>query len=521
MSAKSMNVAWWVERWATLYPNKPALIFEDKRLTYSGLHRSACRTAGWLDDHGVGKGDRVVVFLDNCLEFMEVYIACARTGAIFVPINFRLAPPELEYILRNSRPSLLVFSAPFVETVRAVGLDRFRPPLLAAQVGTGEGLEGALDYAEETKSYDGESPYVTGALGVSDPEEPQVIMYTSGTTGHPKGAVLTYRKTFFNCLNADIFFNLSHDDVMLVVLPLFHSGGLFVQTSPVLYKGASVVLLRRFDPERTLQAVEQHRVTKFLGVPTMFRELTRLDPAAHPDLSSLEVSTIGGERVTPELIEKCNSSGFKVRQLFGQTETSILLWASEEESLIRHGTAGRPVFHAEVEVVDASGVPVPRGQVGEIAVRGSILMKEYWRDPEETQRTIRGDWLYTGDLAKQDEEGYFYLVDRARDMYVSGGENVYPAEIERVLRTHEAIEDVAVVGVPDEKWGEVGHCFVIPNPGKELTEQDVLDHCRQRLAGYKVPKRVIFRRDFPRTPLGKCRKFLLRKELLEGEGTLR
>jgi fatty-acyl-CoA synthase len=517
MSDRSMNVAWWGERWAALRPDKPALIFENERLTYGALHRRACRTARWFDDHGVGKGDRVAVFLGNCLEFMEIYLACARTGAVFVPINFRLAAPELDFILKNSRPTMLLYGAAFVETVRAVGLDRFRPSMLVARVGNGDRLEGVLDYGEETGSNDGESAYTAGALGVLEPQDPHVIMYTSGTTGRPKGAVLTHRKTFFNCLNADIFFNLSHEDVMLVVLPLFHSGGLFVQTSPTLYKGATVVLTKRFDPESTLKAIEKYRVTKFLGVPTLFRRLTKLDPAVRADISSLKVCTIGGERVTPELIEKCNESGFRVRQIMGQTETSIILWASEEESLLRRGAAGRPVFHAEVEVVDESGVPVPAGRVGEIAVRGSILMKEYWRAPEETHRTVRGGRLFTGDLAKRDEEGYFYLVDRAKDMYVSGGENVYPAEIERVLRTLDAVEDVAVVGVPDEKWGEVGHCFVIPADDGELTEEDVLNYCRERLAGYKVPKRVSFRRDFPRTPLGKCRKFLLKKEPPESD----
>jgi fatty-acyl-CoA synthase len=346
-------------------------------------------------------------------------------------------------------------------------------------------------------------------MGPTDPENPQVIMYTSWTTGPAKGAVLSYRKTFFNCLNADIFFDLSFDDVMLVVLPLFHSGGLFIQASPILYKGGTLVIHPRFDPDTTFRDIELYKITKFLGVPTVYRMLIEAVTDKRHDLSSLKVSAIGGEKVMPGLMTQCRRAGFPVRQIMGQTETSILFWAPAEACDQKPGAVGRPVFHAEVGLMDPDGRPVPAGEIGEIAVRGAVMMSGYWRDPAKTRETIRNGWLYTGDIARMDADGYFYLVDRAKDMYISGGENVYPAEVESVLKEHPAVEEAAVVGVPDDKWGEVGKAFVIRRNGATISADQIIDYCRGRLAPFKWPKEIVFCRDFPRTPLGKVKKQLL------------
>jgi fatty-acyl-CoA synthase len=518
---KSMNVAWWVERWSQLHPAKPALIFEGRSISYAELHGRANAAACWLQSLGLEKGDRVAAFLDNRPEFLELYLACARLGAIFVPLNFRLAPPELDFLLADCRPRLLVFSQGLVKAVAALDLDHRRPPLATAQVGpdpapaTGA-PEGCLDYHPETAAYAGQRPFLTASLGPADTEEPQVIMYTSGTTGASKGAVLTHRKTFFNCLNADIFFDLTLDDRMLICLPLYHSGGLFIQASPCLYKGATIVLHSRFDPARTYRDIAALRVTKLLGVPTVYRALLRVPQEERADVSSLRICAIGGEKVTPELLAECAANGFRARQVMGQTETSILLWCSEEESLARPGAVGRPVFHAEIKLIDAQGRRVTNGQVGEIAVRGSIVMKEYWRDPAATEQAFQSGWLRTGDLARQDAQGYFYLVDRAKDMYISGGENVYPAEVEAVLGQHPGVEEAAVVGAPDPDWGEAGVAFIVARDGQALLEAELLAFCRSRLAGYKIPRRVVLARELPRTSLGKVRKHLLRAEWLAG-----
>ena len=353
-------------------------------------------------------------------------------------------------------------------------------------------------------------------MAPANPEEPHVIMYTSGTTGKPKGAVLSHRKTFFNCLNADIFFKLNFDDIMLIVLPLFHSGGLFIQASPVIYKGTTMVIHPQFNPLRTYEDIRKYQVTKFLGVPTVYKSLVRAAPDKRAAITSLKVAAIGGEKLTPKLMEQFKEAGFALRQIMGQTETSILLWAHEDDTVRKHGSVGRPVFHADVRVVDRQGRLC---RPGEIIVRGSIMMTEYWQDPVKTEETIREGWLHTGDLARLDEYGYFYLVDRKKDMYISGGENVYPAEVERILRSHPGIKDIAVVSFPDDVWGEVGCAFVIPRPGKNPTADDVIGFCEGRLARFKWPKKVIFTADFPRTALGKVRKTVLKQDYLETNNT--
>jgi fatty-acyl-CoA synthase len=467
-----MNIAWWVQRWGDLHPNKTAIIFEEEQITYSELNRRANRTSCWLQSLGIEKGDRVAVTLNNCPEFIELFLACARLGAIFVPLNFRSAPPELDYFLKNCRPRLFVFGHEFVDSVKMLDVENTKPQALLSSVGKAPTDPTVLDYISESKAFDGRKPFLTRSLGPTDPEEPQVIMYTSGTTGRPKGAVLSHRKTFFNCLNADIFFKMHFDDVMLVILPLFHSGGLFIQASPVIYKGATIVMHPKFDPVKVYQDIERYRVTKFLGVPTVYRALVKVDPQERGDISSLKVCAGGGEKTTPELFEKCREAGLAFRQVMGQTETSILLWASEEDSFRKPGTVGRPVFHAEVNIVDKNGRSVKPGDIGEIVVRGSIMMKE----------------------------------DRARDMYITGGENVYPAEVERILREHPEIEDIAVVGVSDERWGEVGQAFVIPKKDTNFSADGLIEFCKERMAKFKCPKKVICCEEFPRTSLGKVRK---------------
>jgi fatty-acyl-CoA synthase len=507
---KSMNIAWWVQRWSELHPDKTAVIFEGECISYASLHQRANKTSCWLQAVGIEKGDRVAVMLNNGIEFIEIFLACSRLGAIFVPLNFRVSARELDYYIRNSRPRLFIYAQTYGDIVGSIDLKNILPPLVLAVVGEFSRHYSSLNYRNETAAFDGRQPFITKTLGPSDPEEPQVIMYTSGTTGKPKGAVLSHRKTFFNCLNADIFFQLHFKDVILVFLPLYHSGGLFIQASPAIYKGATMVLHPKFEPVKVFQDIERYRVTKFLGVPTTYKALIEVEKEKRGDVTSLKTCAAGGEKITQELIRECRKAGLGFRQIMGQTETSILLWASEEDTIRKPGTLGKPVFHAEVSLMDRDGRTVQPGEIGEIVVRGSIMMKEYWRDPDKTDSTIKQGFLHTGDLAYMDADGYYFLVDRVDDMYISGGENVYPAEVESVMAEIEDIQDVAVVGVPDDVWGEVGHAFVIPRNGAELSPADVLHYCEGRLAKYKWPRYITFSRAFPRTSLGKVRKDLLR-----------
>ncbi len=501
-----MNIAWWVQRWAELTPDKPALLFEGKTISYGDLCRRADRTSCWLQSIGIEKGDRVAVMLNNCPEFLDLFLACSRLGAIFVPINFRITSKELDYFIKNCRPRLFVHGEDFFAVVNALVLESYLPPMMVAVVGKIRPNGRTFDFGQASRRFDGKRAFLTRSLGPADPEEPQVIMYTSGTTGKPKGAVLSHRKTFFNCLNADIFFKLHPSDVMLIFLPLFHSGGLFIQAAPIFYKGATIVLHRKFEPLQVYKEIEKFQITKFLGVPTVYRELLKVAPEKRGDISSLRVCAGGGEKLTEDLIKKCDDAGLAFRQVMGQTETSILLWASEKDPLKKPGTVGRPVFHAEVSILDDQGKKARPGEIGEIVVRGSIMMKEYWQDPVKTEDTIKNGYLHTGDLARMDEDGFFYLAGRAGDMYISGGENVYPAEVEKVLKLHPEIEEVAVKGMPDKTWGESGHAFVIQIPGSSLNDEDVIAMCKGRLAKYKWPKKVSFRSQFPRTSLGKVQK---------------
>ncbi len=503
---KSMNIAWWIQRWAELKPDKPAIIFEEQTISYQALSKRADRTCIWLQSIGIEKGDRVAVMLNNCPEFIDLFLACSRLGAIFVPINYRVTAIELDYFITNCRPRLFVHSNNFTKVVNNLNIDKYLPPLMTAVVGEAAFNGRVFDFTLETQKFDGKKAFVIDSLSPADPEEPQVIMYTSGTTGMPKGAVLSHRKTFFNCLNADIFFKLHFSDIMMVFLPLFHSGGLFIQAAPIFYKGATIVLHKKFNPLKVYEDIEKYSVTKFLGVPTVYRELLKVEQEKRKDISSLKVCAGGGEKLTTDLIEQCADAGLAFRQIMGQTETSILLWASEEEHLEKPGTVGRPVFHAEVSIMNEKGEMTEPGEIGEIVVRGSIMMKEYWQDHKKTEETIKNGYLHTGDLAYMDNNGFFFLAGRAGDMYISGGENVYPAEVEKILKLHPKIEEVAVVGMPDKTWGESGHAFVITNANTSLNQEDVIAMCHDKLAKYKWPKKVTFKSEFPRTSLGKIKK---------------
>ncbi len=511
MQLESMTASWWRRWWADLDPARIALVFGDERLTYRDLDHRVDAACSWLQSLGIEKGDRVAALLRNCPAFLEVYLACSRLGCIFVPLNFRLSPDELAYLVGHSRPRLLLHGAPFGQTVRRLDGLSDLPPLITARVG-GSPPDAGLDYLAAVDERVGRGPFVPLSPGPADPEEPQVIMYTSGTTGRPKGAVLSHRKAFFNSLNAEMFFELSSSDVMLIVTPLFHSGALFIQASPSLYKGCTIVLHESFNVAAVLRDVGTYGVTKFQGVPTIYRALLE-GLGGQEDLSSLAVCAIGGEPVRPDLIARCTAAGFPLRQIMGQTETSILLWCTQEEMLERPGTVGRPVFHAEVELFDEDGGRVPPGEVGEIVVRGSVCMTEYWADPVQTERLMRGGWLRTGDLATRDGDGYFFLVDRAKDLYISGGENVYPAEVERVLEQHPLVREAAVVGRPDSRWGESGHAFVVAEPGAAPTLAELREFCQARIARYKCPDGLTLCERLPRTATGKVQKHVLRDQL--------
>ncbi len=474
---------------------------------YRALEERCARCVAWLRDAGVARGDRVAILLANRAAFIEVVFAAARLGAIALPINTRLAPPELRQIFDDAEPRVLLYEAELGERVARACSGMAEVPLQIAVGATPDAYEATL--AAHAPDF---------SIAPVSPGDPMILMYTSGTTGAPKGALLPHRKTLANSQNAQLYFDCSSRDRVLIVVPLFHSFGLQILAIPALYVGASLVLQRHFDAAALWQAVAEHGVTFFGGVPTMFRELlgaldARRDRAEL--VAKLRFAFTAGAAIPVELIHAFEARGLLLKQGFGQTETSILCCLDARDAIRKAGSVGKPVFHAELRVVCQSGIEGPTdawrdvaiGEAGEIVVRGPITMTGYWKRPEATAETLREDgWLRTGDLATIDDEGFVTLVGRARDHFISGGENVYPAQVEATYQQHPDVREIAVVGVPDERFGEVGCAYVVLAPGLALDEASLRAWGRERLATFKVPRSFIAVASLPRTVTGKVQK---------------
>ena len=486
-----------------------AVADEERRLDYRALDDRIARCAALLAAAGTLRGDRVALVLANRSAYLETVMAAARLAAIATPLNARLTAPELRGLLADAAPRLLLHEAGDEARMQEACRDLAAPPRRIACGGSASEYERGLAQA---------APH-HGIEPVS-PEDPMLLMYTSGTTGTPKGALLPHRKTLYNSLNAEAFFSLTSRDRVLVILPLFHSFGLKILALPALHAGASVFLHARFDPLRTWHTVEAEGISFFGAVPTQLGALREAleAPGSGPfDLRSLRFVFGAGAAVPVDLIRAFERHGLVLQQGFGQTETSILCCLDARDAVRKAGSVGRPVTHAEVRVVTLASVEkdpaawreAAVGETGEIVVHGPITMLGYWNNPEATAQTLRGDWLRTGDLATRDAEGFLTLVGRARHMYISGGENVYPAEIERVYAEHPAVREIAVVGVPDPKWGEVGCAYVVPAEGARIDSEALREWGSQRLARFKLPKRFVEVAELPRTETGKVQKHRL------------
>lgn len=523
------NIGDWPARWARLRGDSLAVADAARRLDWAAFETRVARVAGWLHASGVGRGDRVAFLLQNRTAALEIVLGAARVGAITLPVNLRLSAREIAYQLDDCRPAVLFHEADLGDTVsRAAGQSRHAPAL---RVALDDG--GTCRYETEVQ---GAAP-VHASLPV-DPDDPAILMYTSGTTGSPKGALLPHRKALYNSLNAVLDFGIRSDDRVLVVAPLFHSLGLQILSLPVLYAGASLVLQPRFDPDAVWDTVASERITYFGGVPAMHQRLRDALAARGPDaldLFSLRFVFTAGSAVSTELIRDFERRGILLVQGFGQTETSTLCCLRARDAVRKAGSVGRPVFHAELRIVTLESRPGPPetwqdaapGETGEIVVRGPITMLGYWEKPEATAETLIDGWLCTGDLGQLDEDGFVTLVGRSRDMIISGGENVYPAEVEAVFREHPSIREIAVVGVPDAHWGEIGRAHVLLEEGCTLDREALDTWARERLAAFKIPKEYVVEQELPRTASGKIRKHRLiaehaatraRDALCEGSG---
>jgi fatty-acyl-CoA synthase len=506
-----INIGHWVKKWASLQPQKPAILFEHSVFSYQQLNARVNQVSHLLHEMGIRKGERVAILLHNSNAYIEVYFALAKLGAILVPLNFRLKGTELEFILKDSGSETLFLGEEFVDVIASIKSNI--PVKEANYIGVGETIPSwIIDYEKAIAGQSTREPQIGGAIGG---EDPHIIMYTSGTTGFPKGATLSHRKTFFNVLNANIYYGLTPNDIFLVSRPLFHSGGLLVESSPMLYKGGTIIIKKRLKPVEILETIEKYKVTVVEPPATVLRFMLEQCDVKKYNLSSVKCWFTGGERVSPSLLKECEKLGIIVSQLFGQTETSTITWLPMSEASRKLGSVGVPVFHGDIKIVNEEGMEVKPGEVGEIVVSGPTLMSGYWGRPEATAETIKDGQLHTGDLAKVDEEGFFYITDRKKDVIISGGENIYPAEVEKLFLENPKISDVAVVGIPDERWGEVGMAFIVRQEGEKMTEEEALKFCEERMAKYKIPKSVKFVKELPQTASQKIMRYKLREEYLK------
>lgn len=495
----------WPRRRARIAARDVALIHEGQTTTYGELERRVARLGDALRSLGVGAGDRVAYLGPNHPAFAETMFAVAALGAIFVPLNTRLAAPELSFVVRDAGVDVLVWDHRLERTASEVVAAT--SPSHGIVVGA-DVAEGAADHAYEDVLASGGDGHLDTPVSL---EDDAMIMYTSGTTGHPKGVVITHANVTWNCFNVLIDVDVSQDEVTLVSAPMFHTAALNQTFLPTFIKGGTSVLVSAFDPQETLELIAEHRVTWMFGVPAMFKALTQAPGWGEADLSSVRAVEAGGAPVPEELIRTYQERGLTFMQGYGMTEASPgVLFLRAKDSLTKVGSAGTPCFFTDVRVTDEDDRDVPVGEPGEIRVRGPNVMRGYWNAEEATREVLSEDgWFRSGDVAVSDEDGCLTIVDRLKDMFISGGENVYPAEVENALHEHPAVADCAVIGVPDDRWGEVGQAFVVLREGHELTEEEMERFLDARLARYKIPRSLVVVDALPRTASGK----LLKKEL--------
>jgi len=485
----------WPARRALISPDRVALVFGDRATTYAELHDRVARLADRLRVAGIEPGDRVGYLGPNHPAFVETMFATYAIGGVFVPLNFRLTAPEIDYQLADSGAKLLVYGPECAAAVQATTADVIRVPHSAYEQMVSDGEPAANDVAVTL-------------------DDPACILYTSGTTGRPKGAVLTHGNVIWNSYNVLVCVDVTGDTVTLTSAPLFHVAALNQCLLPTFLKGGCSVLMPSWDVDKCFDLIERHRVTWMFGVTTMFAGLAQSARFASADLSSVRNMMVGGAAVPSALTRTYLERGLTFCQGYGMTETSPgATFLEAPESAAHVGSAGVPVMFADVRCVTPELTPVAVGEPGEVQVRGPNVSPGYWRDPRATAQAFTSDgWLRTGDIAVLDADGHYFIVDRLKDMFVSGGENVYPAEVESALLRIPGVRDVAVVGVADERWGEVGCAYIVTQEGMSLQADQVILACAQYLAPYKKPKHVRFIEAIPRNAAGKAQKHVLRAQ---------
>lgn len=493
----------WAARWALYSPDRTALKeYETQRtLTYGELNRLGNRLAHHLTrELALQSGDRIAVLAENCLEYVVLFVAAQKTGCILVPLNYRLAASEVDYLLQNSEPKLLIGEQKFQHLLDDAPF--------AAHISQRRSLEDLSLFCDPKQILPQDHAF---DIQVVEEDHPVFILYTSGTTGFPKGALYTHKMLFWNSINTAMSLIINAESRTVNCMPPFHTGGWNVLTLPFLHHGGYTCMIKKFDPATVLQLLESERCTLFMGVPTMLKMIAELPGFQKADLSTLYYLIVGGEPMPIPLIEQWHEKQVPIRQGYGMTEVGPNLTSLHQRDAIRKkGSIGRPNFYVEIKIVNEKGAPVANNEAGELRLRGPMVTPGYWRNESATQSAIQEGWFCTGDLVRQDEEGYLYVVDRIKNMFISGGENVYPAEVERALVAHAEVAEAAVISMPDARWGEVGKAFVVCKDAAKLTDADLLAHCEKHLAKFKIPKVIVFMESLPKNDTGKINRLALK-----------
>jgi long-chain acyl-CoA synthetase len=517
-----MNVRYLIQRAVKEYSSKTALIYGDTRRTFHELNVRANCLANGLLQLGIKKGDRVGMLLKNCGEFIEIDFGLSKTGIVRVPLNARLTGQDHEYMLNDSESNTLIFGEEFDETVQSLRLNlkTVRNYVCICRGSAKRDASDWVDYEHLIRNNSEDEPF-----GDIEEDDLHTLFYTSGTTGKPKGAMLTQKSWANVAINLILDYGpVTDNDVILNTQPLSHGAGFFVL--PYFIRGATNVLIPEFKPSIVFETIEKERVTVLKLVPSMLYQLMDSSEKTRYDLSSLHSIIYGGSPIAaPRLVEAVRFFGKKLAQLYGQAEAPMCISTlsrddhiieGSDEILKRLTSAGKPCVNVEVRVVDEEGKDIKIGEVGEVIARGYHLMKGYWKLPEATAEVLKGGWVHTGDLGYFDSMGYLFLVDRKRDVIISGAFNIYPKEIEDVIVTHPKVKEATVIGVPDGKWGEAVKAVVVLKEEAHVSEEEIIEYCRHHMASFKKPKSVDIVKELPRNPYGKVQKTVLREQYWKG-----
>ncbi|MFW9827470.1 MAG: AMP-binding protein [Candidatus Thorarchaeota archaeon] len=497
----------WAKQRALLTPDREAIFdnIEKKTYTFNNLNLRANKLARLLIGEGVSKGDRIAMFSTNRIECIDLFLATAKIGAILVPFNIRLSIKEIEYLIKKTSPSVYFYESKLVDTISQLK----ERSLIRKSIIMGKDHvlsdSNIIDLTKKLSDSDIERPILNF-------DDPHLILFTGGTTGLPKGAILSHRLIFWNSVNTILSWSLNSEDIQPLLFPLFHTGGWNVLLVPFYHLGAKTILMGDFNPEETIKIIEEENCTIVIGVPTMFHMMANSFLFEKSNFKSVRIFISGGAPCPVAIMERYWKKNKMFKMGYGLTEVGPNNFYLPEQRIKEKPTSvGLPVFHCDMKIINTkTDIIVKQGEVGELLLKGPHIFSGYWDEPEETKKTIETNgWVHTGDLAMQDEEGFYYIVGRRKEMYISGGENVFPVEIEELLFKHPAVDLAAVIGVPDEKWGEVGKAFLTLKPGKTLEIDEIRGYLVERLARYKIPKYFEIRDSLPTSATGK----ILKREL--------